>query len=103
VSGSPKWVDNYGSFIVTAQECDRVADVHATGTMTFTDLTTGVALGTAPLGPSTTYANCGDAKVTDSEHLLAGNYRIQAIYTPSGATPVPSSAPATYRERVLPT
>ena len=30
-----KRVDNYGSFIVTGQECDRVADVHAAGTMTF--------------------------------------------------------------------
>jgi hypothetical protein len=100
VSGAPNWSDNGGTFVVTGQECDRAADVHATGTMTFTDVTTGADLGTGTLVASTKYANCSAASVTDDEHLPAGNYRIKALYTPSGETPVPSSAPASYRQRV---
>jgi hypothetical protein len=103
VTGSPNWSDQGGTFVVTGQECDRVADVHATGTMTFSDVTTGAALGTVALGASSAYANCGEAKVTDSEHLAGGDYRIKAVYTPSGPVPVPPSAPATYRQRVIPT
>jgi len=103
VSGTPNPIDNFGSFLVTGQECDRVADVHATGTMTFTDLTTGVVLGTASLVPSKTYVNCGEATVVDSEHLLAGTYQVKALYSPSGALPVPASPPATYNQLVLPT
>jgi hypothetical protein len=103
VSGTPNPVDTGGTFLVTGQECDRVADVHATGTMTFTDLSTGVVLGTVALVPSSTYVNCGDATVVDSEHLSAGTYRVKALYTPSGALPVPASAPATYLQRVVPT
>jgi hypothetical protein len=100
VSGAPNWSDNRGTFVVTGQECYRVADVHATGIMTFTDVTTGADLGTVTLVASTKYANCGEAIVTDDEHLPAGNYRIKALYTPSGAIPVPASAPASYRQRV---
>jgi len=103
VSGAPNPIDNYGTFVVTAQECDRVADVHATGTMTFTDLTTGVVLGTVAMVPSSTYVNCGEATVVDNEHLLAGTYQLKALYNPSGALPVPASAPASYRQRVLAT
>jgi hypothetical protein len=103
VSGTPNPVDTGGTFLVTGQECDRVADVHATGTMTFTDLGTGVVLGTVALVPSSTYVNCGEATVIDSEHLAAGTYRVKALYTPSGALPVPASAPATYLQRVVPT
>jgi hypothetical protein len=103
VSGTPNPIDNGGTFRVTGQECDRVADVHATGTMTFTDLTTGAVLGTVSLVPSGTYVNCAEAAVVDSEHLLAGTYQVKALYTPSGALPVPASPPATYREVVLAT
>jgi hypothetical protein len=103
VSGPPNPVDAEGTFLVTGQECDRVADVHATGTMTFTDVSTGVVLGTVALVPSSTYANCGKATVVDGEHLPPGTYRVKALYTPSGALPVPASAPATYRQRVVPT
>jgi len=103
VSGAPNPSDQGGTFTVTGQECDRVADVHATGTMTFTDLTTGAVLGTEPLVPSTAYVNCAQATVTDHEALAAGTYRIRASYTPSGTTSVPPSAPATYRQRVLAT
>jgi hypothetical protein len=103
VTGTPNPIDNGGTFVVTGQECDRVADVHATGTMTFTDLTTGVTLGTVSLVPSGTYANCGEATVVDSEHLLGGTYQLKARYTPSGALPVPASPPATYRQVVVAT
>ncbi len=103
VSGAPNPVDADGAFLVTGQECDRVADVHATGTITFTDLSTGVVLGTVALVPSSTYVNCGEATVVDSEHLPAGTYQVKALYAPSGALPVPASAPATYSQRVVPT
>jgi hypothetical protein len=103
VSGTPNPIDNGGTFLVTGQECDRVADVHATGTMTFTDLTTGVVLGTVALLPSSSYVNCGEATVVDTEHLPAGTYEVKAVYVPSGALPVPVSAPATYRQLVLAT
>ena len=103
VSGTPNPSDQGGAFAVTGQECDRVADVHATGTITFTDLSTGVVLGTIALVPSSAYVNCGVATIVDSEHLAAGTYRVKAFYTPSGALPVPASAPATYQERVVPT
>jgi hypothetical protein len=103
VSGTPNPVDADGTFLVTGQECDRVADVHATGTITFTDLSTGVVLGTVALVPSSTYVNCGEATVVDSEHLPAGTYQVKALYAPSGTLPVPASAPATYNQRVVPT
>jgi hypothetical protein len=103
VSGTPGPVDAGGTFQVTGQECDRVADVHATGTMTFTDLNTGVVLGTVALVPSTSYVNCAEATVVDSEHLLPGTYEVKALYVPSGGLPVPASAPATYRELVVAT
>ncbi len=103
MSGTPNPLDGDGTFLVTAQECDRVADVHATGTITFTDLSTGVVLGTVALVPSSTYVNCGEATVIDSEHLAAGTYQLKALYTPSGTLPVPASAPATYSQRVVPT
>ena len=103
VSGTPNPLDGDGTFLVTGQECDRVADVHATGTITFTDLSTGAMLGTVALVPSSTYVNCGEATVVDSEHLAAGTYELKALYTPSGTLPVPASAPATYSQRVVPT
>jgi hypothetical protein len=103
VNGTPNPIDNGGTFLVTGQECDRVADVHATGTMTFTDLTTGVVLGTISLAASSSYVNCGEATVVDTEHLPAGTYEVKAVYIPSGALPVPASAPATYRQLVLAT
>ena len=103
VSGTPNPVDGDGTFLVTGQECDRVADVHATGTITFTDVSTGVVLGTVALVPSSSYVNCGEATVVDSEHLAAGTYQLKALYTPSGTLPVPASPPATYSQRVVPT
>jgi hypothetical protein len=103
VSGAPNPVGPRGTFLVTGRQCDRVADVHATGTITFTDLSTGVVLGTVSLVPSSAYVNCGGATVVDSEHLAAGSYEIEASYTPSGALPLPASAPATYRQLVVAT
>jgi hypothetical protein len=97
-SGSPNPTSVGGPFTVTALECDRVADVQATGTMVFTDVTTGAPLGSVSLG-SSPYVNCGQAQVTDSESLAAGTYRIKAAYTPSGVNPVPRSS-GTYSEKV---
>jgi hypothetical protein len=101
VTGSPNPVDTDQPFKVTALECDRVADVHATGTMTFVDVTTGVTLGTVALTPSPAFINCGRAKIVDDEQGLEGKYRIRATYSPGGAIPVPASAPAVYIEKVL--
>ncbi len=99
VSGAPNPTFSR-PFKVTAMECDRVADVYATGTMTFVDVTTGVTLGTVTLSPSRKYVNCGQAEVTDHERLRAGRYKIRASYTPGGAVPVHASAPAHYHESV---
>lgn len=90
VSGSPNPTSVGGPFVVAALECDRVADVQATGTMVFTDTTTGLALGSPSLG-SSVFSNCSQAQVTDSEALAAGTYSIKAQYVPSGAEPVAKS------------
>ena len=79
-------------FNVRALECDRVATVHATGKMSFTDLTTGKSLGSASLRSGTPFANCSQALITDREKLRQGDYRIKAVYTPSGRTPVHKSS-----------
>jgi hypothetical protein len=80
------------AFRVRALECDRVATVRATGKMTFTDLTTGVALGSASLRSGTPFANCSQAIITDREKLVQGKYTIRAVYTPGGSTPVHKSS-----------
>ncbi len=103
VSGTPNPVGPDRTFTVTGRECDRVADVRATGTITFTDLSTGLVLGTVALVPSSAYVNCGEATVVDSEHLAPGSYEVKASYTASGGLPVPASVPATYRQLVLAT
>jgi hypothetical protein len=100
VFGSPNPVRAGVSFIVDARECDRVADVHATGRMRFFDVTTGKKLGTVTLSPSRKFVNCGRAQVTDHEKLRAGKYKIRATYLPGGAIPIRASKPATYRETV---
>jgi hypothetical protein len=100
VFGSPNPVRAGVSFIVNARECDRVADVHATGRMRFFDVTTGKKLGTVTLSPSRKFVNCGRAQVTDQEKLRAGKYKIRATYLPGGAIPIRASKPATYRETV---
>ena len=102
VSGSPNPVSTDQPFTVTALECDRVADVQATGTMTVVDVTTGHKLGTVALSPSPRFVNCGRARVTDHEKgLLPGHsYKITATYTPGGTIPVPASAPAHYNEAI---
>jgi hypothetical protein len=92
VSGSWNPELSGASFQVRALECDRVATVLATGTMTFTDVTTGVVLGTASLGSGSPYANCSQAIVTDTESLAQGAYKIKAVYTPGGNTPVHKSS-----------
>jgi hypothetical protein len=101
VSGSPNPVDTNQPFTVTALECDRVADVYATGTMTFVDVTTGHKLGTVALTPSPKFVNCGRAQIVDHEKGLHGKYRIRATYSPGGSVPVPTSAPAAYVEKVI--
>jgi hypothetical protein len=98
VSGSPNPTSVGGPFVVTALECDRDVDVQATGSITFTDTTTGVVLGTEALG-SSSYVNCGSAQVTDSESLAAGTYKIKAAYKPGGADPIAKST-GTYKETV---
>ncbi|MGO8877614.1 MAG: hypothetical protein ACLQNG_17860 [Acidimicrobiales bacterium] len=84
LSGSP--------FNVRALECDRVATVHPTGKMTFTDVTTGKSLGSVSLRGGSPFANCSQALITDREKLRQGNYRIRAVYTPGGRTPVHKSS-----------
>lgn len=88
-------------FTVSGTECDRVADVHATGTMVFKDKTTGLILGTETLTPDPTFENCSDASVTDTESLAAGNYRIVDHYRPGGSTPIQTSPNASYVEHVV--
>jgi hypothetical protein len=88
-------------FAVIGYQCDRDADVQATGTMTFIDLTTGTLIGTLALGPSA-FVNCGQAEITDREYLTPGTYEIEATYTPGGSTPVTSSPPGTYDQTVGP-
>jgi len=100
VSGHPNPVRAGHSFAVTAIECDRVADVQATGTMTFVDVTKKKKLGTVALTPSPRFVNCGQAKVTDHQKLRPGKYKIRATYTPGGQIPIQASAPASYREKV---
>jgi hypothetical protein len=100
VYGSPNPVQVGAEFTVIALECDRVADVHATGRMRFVDVTTGKKLGTVTLSPSHKFVNCGRARVIDDEKLHAGKYKIRATYLPGGAIPIRSSKPATYRETV---
>jgi hypothetical protein len=102
LSGSPNPTSSGSAFNLTAEQCDTGADVQATGTMTFTDVTTDVILGTVALGPSGTGENCGVASIIDVEALPAGSYDIQATYTPSGITPVDTSAPGTFNETVNP-
>jgi len=100
ISGRPNPVHAGHSFTVTAMECDRVADVQATGQLKFVDVTKKKNLGTITLTPSPKFVNCGQAKVTDHQKLRPGKYKIRATYLPGGQIPIPSSAPATYRERV---
>jgi hypothetical protein len=101
VSGSPNPLRPRRQFKITARECDRVADVDATGTMTFVDVSTGVKLGTVALSPSPKYVNCGQAVVTDHEKLFRpGRYKIRASYKPGGRIPVHRSTPAHYYESV---
>lgn len=92
VSGS--WNPDLGdaSFQVRALECDRVATVLATGTMTFTDVTTGAAIGTVKLSSGSPFSNCSQAIITDTESLTQGTYKIKAVYTPGGSTPVHKSS-----------
>jgi hypothetical protein len=101
-SGDPGSTPTEGRpFTVIGYECDRDADVQATGTMTFTDVTTGTLIGTLALGPSS-FVNCGQAEITDREHLAPGTYEIEATYTPGGSIPVTSSPPGTYDQTVAP-
>jgi hypothetical protein len=88
------------TFQVRGLECDRDANIQATGTMTFVNKTTGVTIGTASLVASTQFANCGEATITDSESLAPGSYKIQATYTPGGSTPVPRSTAERYTETI---
>jgi hypothetical protein len=99
VSGSWNPELSGAPFRVRALECDRVATVLATGTMTFTDVTTGVALGTASLGSGSPFANCSQAIITDTESLVQGTYKIEAVYTPGGRTPVHKSS-GSYAEHI---
>jgi hypothetical protein len=100
IHGAPNPVRAGHSFTVTALECDRVADVHATGRMTFVDVTTKKKLGTVTLTPSRKFVNCGQARLTDHEKLRAGKYKIRATYLPGGRVPIRASTPAAYKETV---
>ena len=88
------------TFTVSGTECDRVANVHPTGTLTFTDATTHQVLGSATLTPSATFVNCSNASVKDTEVLFPGSYEVQDLYTPGGSTPVQTSSLATYEQVV---
>lgn len=87
-------------FTVSGTECDRVADVHPTGMLSFTDITTGRHLGTVTLTPDPVYVNCSDAQVSDTEPLLPGTFVIRDHYLASGAQPVHPSAADTYQQQV---
>jgi hypothetical protein len=87
-------------FQMMAMECDRVANVHATGMVHFFDVTSGGDLGSVALTPDPTFVNCSDASTTNWEPLSAGTYRIKAVYAPGGTTPVPQSNPAAYNQVV---
>jgi hypothetical protein len=94
------------SFSVKGAECTddtQVPLVQPTGTMVFTNLTTGAALGTKTLTfgkVSDSENNCSDATVTDSETLKPGLYRIQAEYVPGGSIPVQASPAAVWGQVV---
>jgi hypothetical protein len=90
------------TFQARGLECDRVANVQATGKMTFVDVTTGVTIGTATMVPNKQFVNCAQATITDKENLSPGSYTIQATYVPGGTNPVPTSPAATYVESVDP-
>jgi hypothetical protein len=87
------------NFTVSGQECNRVADNPPSGNLVFKDVTTGVTLGTVALSPDTTFVNCSDASVKDTETLSAGKYKIKASYKPSGSTQAAPSS-ASYKQKV---
>ncbi len=91
VKGSPDPVSQEQSFTITALECDREADVHATGTIVFKDTTTHKHLGSAELKPSAKFVNCSEASIIDEEPLADGSYKITAKYKPGGTTPIAAS------------
>lgn len=99
-SGTPNPSTSRESFRITSLECSRIANVHATGTITFTDVTTGVTLGTATLTPSPTYANCSVTYGSDTEVLRPGSYSIQAAYNPRGSLPILANYPRQYTQVV---
>lgn len=88
------------TFQVRGLECDRDANVQATGKMVFVNTTTGVTIGTANMVANKQFANCGQATITDTENLSPGSYKIQATYVPGGSTPVPTSPAAKYTETI---
>jgi hypothetical protein len=90
------------TFQARGLECDRAANVQATGKMKFVDVTTGVTIGTATMVPNKQFVNCAQATITDKENLSPGSYTIQATYIPGGTNPVPTSPAATYVETVVP-
>jgi hypothetical protein len=90
------------TFQARGLECDRDANVQATGKMTFVDTTTGATIGMAKMVPNNQFVNCGHATITDKETLSRGSYTVQATYIPGGTNPVPTSSPATYVETVEP-
>ncbi len=91
VTSSANPVVHGTSFTITAQECNRAADAPPTGTISFKDKTTGRSLGTAATTPDSSFINCSDAMVTDTEALRVGSYKIKAAYIPGGATPAAAS------------
>jgi hypothetical protein len=88
------------NFTINAQECNRAANSPPTGTISFKNTTTGVSLGSVATTPDTSFANCSDASVKDTEALNVGKYRMKAVYHPGGATPAAPSS-GHYAQKVI--
>ncbi|MHB8510051.1 MAG: Kelch repeat-containing protein [Candidatus Dormibacteria bacterium] len=98
VAGSPNPAAPGQAVTILGRECDRTTTLHETGSITFTDLTNNVILGTGTLGGSP-YSNCGDTTITVST-LAGGAHNIQALYNPGGTQPVTASPAATYTQSI---
>jgi hypothetical protein len=100
ISGAPNPSNVDAAFTVTANECNPDSTLRPTGTMSFTDTTTNVLIGTMVMGTSGQGANCGAADIVDTEGLATGTYQIQATYIPGGTDPVPASTAVSYTQTV---
>src|SRR6266511_1287825 len=65
VDGSPNPAAAGELVTIVGRQCNRSRNVQATGTIVFTDLTTGKSLGTGKLGSvESPFVNCGDTSIS---------------------------------------